>query len=141
MRPIRDVTVRRKRRTMIEKNAELQRYFSEKAKGLQEEIELEIRKIGGEQMLISREDLIHWVWHAREQVEMYHMICKLLENRDEGAEFGEILQELRETMETDRKNIAMIQQKHEKERKAMEQLQEEADYYQQTLAALVKMEK
>jgi len=126
---------------MIEKNAELQRYFSEKAKGLQEEIELEIRKIGGEQMLISREDLIHWVWHAREQVEMYHMICKLLENRDEGAEFGEILQELRETMETDRKNIAMIQQKHEKERKAMEQLQEEADYYQQTLAALVKMEK
>jgi len=121
---------------MIERNAELHRYFSEKAKGLQKEIELEIRKIGGEKMLISREDLIHWVWYAREQVEMYHMVCKLLENRDGGADFGDILQELRETMEADRKNIAMIQQKHEKERKEIEQMQEEADYYQQALAAL-----
>ncbi len=125
---------------MMEKHAELQRYFSEKAKGLQEEIELEIRKIGGERMLISREDLIHWVWHAREQVEMYHMVCKLLEDKGKGADPGDVLEELRETMETDRKNIEKIRQKQEKERKELAQLQEEADYFQQTLAALSENE-
>ncbi len=30
---------------------------------LQNEIDWEIRKIGGENMLISREDLIHWVYY------------------------------------------------------------------------------
>ena len=126
---------------MMETHKELQQYFLEKAKGLQEEIELEIKKIGGEKMLISREDLIHWIWHAREQVEMYQMVCKLLDNKNDGVDLGDVLLELRETMDADRKNIEMLQQKYEKERKTMEVLEEEAEYYQKTLAALEMMKK
>lgn len=36
----------------------LHQFFSDKAKHLQNEIDLEIEKIGGEGMLISREDLL-----------------------------------------------------------------------------------
>ena len=53
----------------------LHRFFTEKAKHLQNEIDLEIANIGGEDMLISREDLIHWVYHSRREIEMYHTIC------------------------------------------------------------------
>ena len=121
---------------MTEKQLNLHKFFSEKAKHLQNEIDMEIKKIGGEDMLISREDLIHWVYNAREQVETYKTICRMLEEKAEGVETDRILRELRETMEKDRMNMAEIQRKQEEERKALEQLREEAGYYQQALAIL-----
>ena len=120
----------------MKKQADLHKFFSEKAKHLQNEIDLEIEKIGGERMLISREDLIHWVYFAREQVKTYHTICRMLEAKTEGVDTSRILRELRETMEQDRTNIAEIQKKQEEECMALEQLREEANYYQQTLAVL-----
>lgn len=121
---------------MTEQQAKLYQFFSDKAKHLQNEIDLEIAKIGGEKMLISREDLIHWVYYARGQVETYHTICRMLEEKADGADTTRILQELRETMEKDQTDIAKLQRKQQEERKALEQLREEADYYQQALKVL-----
>ena len=121
---------------MTEQQAKLHQFFSDKAKHLQNEIDLEIAKIGGERMLISREDLIHWVYYARGQVETYRTICRMLESKADGAETGKILRELRETMTSDRREITKIERKQEEERKALEQLREEAEYYRQALDVL-----
>ena len=121
---------------MTVKQADLHKFFSEKARHLQNEIDMEIQKIGGERMLISREDLIHWVYHTREQVETYKTICRMLEEKADGVDTGRILQELRETMEKDQTSIAVIQKKQDEERKALEQLREEANYYQLALSVL-----
>ncbi len=120
------------------RQAELQRFFAEKAKHLQNEIDYEIRNIGGEDMLISREDLIHWVYDARKQVETYHTICRMLEDQTENADTGRILRELRETAASDRIEIAKIERKQEEEKKALEQLKEEAEYYRLALETLGK---
>lgn len=121
---------------MDRKQTELHGFFTEKAKHLQNEIDLEIQKIGGEDMLISREDLIHWVYHAREQVKTYQTICRMLEDQSECADTDKILQELRDTVESDRTDIAKIRKKQEEERQALEQLRKEAEYYQQALEVL-----
>lgn len=121
---------------MNEQQERLHRFFSEKAKHLQNEIDLEVEKVGGEGMLLSREDLIHWVYYARGQVETYKTICRMLENKSREADSGRILQELRETMESDRQEILRIRRKQEEERKALEQLREEADCYRLALEVL-----
>ena len=82
---------------MTEQQMKLYRFFSEKAKHLQNEIDLEIAKIGGEHMLISREDLIYWVYFARQEVQTYHTVCRMLENKADGVDMDRILKELRET--------------------------------------------
>ena len=123
---------------MTEQQAKLHEFFSEKAKHLQNEIDWEIAKIGGEKMLISREDLIHWVYYARGQVETYHTICRMLENKADGVDTDRILQELRETAASDRKEIAKIEKKQEEERKALAQLREESDYYKLALKVLME---
>ena len=44
------------------KQEELHQFFAEKAKHLQNEIDFEVEKIGGEKMLVSREDLMaHYI--------------------------------------------------------------------------------
>ena len=122
---------------MNEQQAVLHRFFSDKAKHLKNEIDLEIEKIGGENMLISREDLIHWVYYARDQVETYYTVCRMLENKADGINTDQILKDLRETMETDQTEIAKIRRRQEEERKALTRLEEEARYYRQTLDYLV----
>ena len=121
---------------MTEQQAKIHQFFYDRAKHLQNEIDLEIAKIGGEQMLISREDLIHWVYYARNQVETYRTICRMLENKAEDTETWKILQELRETMTSDRREITKIEKKQEEERKALEKLREEAEVYRQALEVL-----
>ena len=121
---------------MTEKQAALQHFFAEKAKHLQIEIDTEIEKVGGEDMLISREDLIHWVYHAREQVKTYQTICGMLKNQAEGRCTEQILQELRKTVEKDQKDMERIRRKQEEERNALARLREEADFYQQALEVL-----
>ena len=121
---------------MNEQQKALHCFFAEKAKHLQNEIDLEIEKIGGEGMLISREDLIHWVYHARGQIKMYNTVCQMLEDQAEGLETEKILKELRETMESDRACIEKIQKKQEEEKNALEQLRKEANYYRIALKVL-----
>ena len=87
-------------------------------------------------MLISREDLIHWVYYARDQIETYHTICRMLEDRTENVDTEKILQELRETVAADQADIEKLRKKQEEERKALEQLREEAEYYQLALEIL-----
>ena len=110
--------------------------FTEKAKHLQNEIDLEIANIGGEDMLISREDLIHWVYHSRREIEMYHTICRMLEDKAEDADADIIRQKLRDTMLTDEVDIEKIRKKQEEERKALQQLREEAENYRLALEVL-----
>lgn len=121
---------------MTEQQAVLYLFFSDKAKHLQNEIDYEIAKIGGEGMLISREDLIHWVYYARGQVETYRTICRMLENHAAGADTGKILRELRETVSSDRREIEKIERKQAEEKKALEQLRAEAEYYRKALEVL-----
>ncbi len=121
---------------MNEQQMALHKFFSEKAKHLQNEIDLEIEKVGGEGMLISREDLIHWVYHARNQVDTYHTICRMLEDKSDDTNTDMILKELRETMETDKTSIERLRKKQLEEKKALEQLREEAEYYRLALEVL-----
>ena len=121
---------------MTEQQAKLWQFFADKAKHLQNEIDFEIEKIGGEDMLISREDLIHWVYFARIEVKTYRTVCRMLENKAEGTDTDEILKDLRETMEDDRSAIEKLRKRQEEERKALERLQEEAEYYRQALEVL-----
>ena len=121
---------------MNEQQMALHKFFSEKAKHLQNEIDLEIEKVGGEGMLISREDLIHWVYHARNQLDTYHTICRMLEDKSDDTNTDMILKELRETMETDKTSIERLRKKQKKKKKALEQLREEAEYYRLALEVL-----
>ena len=125
---------------MTDKQAALHLFFSDKAKHLQNEIEMEIEKIGGEEMLISREDLMHWVYHAREQAETYRTICRMLEEQTEGSDADKILRELQESVTTDQADIARISRKQEEEQKALNRLRKEIDYYQQALEVLGKQQ-
>jgi hypothetical protein len=121
---------------MNEQQMALHKFFSEKAKHLQNEIDLEIEKVGGEGMLISREDLIHWVYHARNQLDTYHTICRMLEDKSDDTNTDMILKELWETMETDKTSIERLRKKQLEEKKALEQLREEAEYYRLALEVL-----
>ena len=121
---------------MTTQQEKLHRFFTEKAKHLQNEIDLEIANIGGEDMLISREDLIHWVYHSRREIEMYHTICRMLEDKAEDADTEIIRQKLRDTMLTDEVDIEKIRKKQEEERKALQQLREEAENYRLALEVL-----
>ena len=123
---------------MTKQQEDICRFFAEKAKHLQNEIDQEIEKVGGENMLISRIDLLHWVYYAREQVETYHTVCRMLEDRAEGIDTERILKELRETAETDQAALKEALRKQEEERKALEQLKEEAEYYRLALEVLMK---
>lgn len=113
---------------MDEQLKKLYGYFRDIAAHLRKEIDMEIENIGGEDMLISREDLIHWVYYARDQVETYHTICRMLEDKADGVDTEGILRELRETMEEDKFAIDSLLRKQEEEKKALAQLREEAEY-------------
>ena len=123
-------------KTKNDSQLNLVRFFAEKAERLQKTIDLEIEKIGGEDMLISREDLMVWVYFSRKQIEMYRTICRMLEDQANDTNTNNIILELRRTVETDRMDIDRIKQKQEEEKKALEQLREEAKYYQQALEIL-----
>ena len=123
---------------MDEQLKKLYGYFRDKAMHLQKEIDMEIENIGGENMLISREDLIHWVYYARDQVETYRTICRMLEDKADGVDTEGILRELRETMEEDKTAIDTLLRKQEEEKKALTQLREEAEYYRSALDFLGK---
>ena len=118
------------------KEARVRDFFADKARHLQNEIDLEIEKIGGEDMLISREDLFHWVYHSREQVKNYRTICRMLEEGSQVVDMEKIMQDLQETMKKDQAAIDSLSRKKAEEDKAVERLQAEADLYRQALDIL-----
>lgn len=122
---------------MDETRAELQKFFSDKVKHLQNEIDLEIEKIGGEGMLISREDLIHWVYKSRRQIGVYQTVCRMLE--DDGTD-NDIRQELLETLAEDQREIHRLQKRKAREEEALEYLQRETEIYGKTLGILAQQE-
>ena len=60
----------------------------------------------------------------------------MLEDRAENVDTEKILQEMRETVAADQADIEKLRKKQEEERKALEQLREEAEYYQLALKIL-----
>ena len=118
--------------------ADLYRFFTDKAKHLQKEIDLEVKNVGGEKMLISRTDLLHWVYDAREQVKTYWTICRMLEDKAVGMDTEKILNGLQETITEERYEIERLQRKQEEEKKALRKLREEAEYYRLALEVLGK---
>lgn len=117
---------------------ELHRFFAEKAKHLQKEIDYEVKKAGGESMLISREDLIHWVYYARDQVKTYWTICRMLEEKAMGMDTEKVLQGLRETVAEERNEIMQLQRRQEEEKRALKELRAETAYYELALEVLGK---
>ena len=98
---------------MNARQAALHQFFTDKARHLQHEIDLEVEKIGGEDMLLSREDLFHWVYRSRNQVQTYWTICRMLENQADGTDTREVLQELRDTMASGQADIEALKILHE----------------------------
>ena len=125
-------------KTKNDSQLNLVRFFAEKAERLQKTIDLEIEKIGGEDMLISREDLMVWVYFSRKQIEMYRTICRMLEEQAimSGEVAKNVQQELLQTYESDRVKIDKIHKQRAEEKQALEQLREEAEYYRQALEIL-----
>ena len=121
---------------MNEQQKALYTFFSEKAKHLQREIDLETERAGGRKMLLNRIDLIHWIDYAESQVETYRTVCRMLEDQAEGADTHKILQDLRETFTADRQEIETVEQKLKEEQKALDRLRKEAEYYQLALETL-----
>lgn len=121
---------------MTEQQVNLHQFFSEKAKHLQHEIDLEMDRIGGVGHLLSREDLIHWYYYSCDHVEMYKTICQLLGNNTGHADIEQIRRELRETMQDDLREIVKLRRKIEEEKKVLEQMMEETEYYRQALEVL-----
>lgn len=127
-----------KKTIMTKEQETLYTFFSDKAKHLQKEIDYEIDHIGGAENLITRMDVLHWVHHTRNQIETYHTVCRMLEDRADGADPGKILADLRENMESDNAEIDALHKKQEEERKALAQLREEAEQYRLVLEMLEK---
>ncbi len=61
-------------------------WFASSAEALSAEIQKEISAIGGEDMLISRIDLLYWVLSSREEVRLYQEAIRLL---DGGSDIDE----------------------------------------------------
>ncbi len=118
--------------------ADLYRFFTDKAKHLQKEIDLEVKNVGGEKTLISRPDLLHWVYDAREQVKTCWTICRMLEDKAVGMDTEKILNGLQENIAEERYEIERLQRKQEEEKKALRKLREEAEYYRMALEVLGK---
>ena len=77
---------------------QLHRLFVEKANYLQNEINREIASIGGELMLISRIDILHWVIYARSKVAVFNQICQKLKDETACIEMDEIKKILQEKL-------------------------------------------
>lgn len=121
---------------MNEKQRELYHFFEDKAKRLQDEIDLEIAKIGGEKMLPYRVDLLYWVEKSRGQIENCHMICRILEGKAEDIDTETVIRKLQETMGSDQASAVELRKKQEEIEKTLKQLIDEAEYYRMTLEIL-----
>ena len=121
---------------MNEKQRELYHFFEDKAKRLQDEIDLEIAKIGGEKMLPYRVDLLYWVEKSRGRIENCHMICRILEGKAEDIDTETVIRKLQETMGSDQASAVELRKKQEEIEKTLKQLIDEAEYYRMTLEIL-----
>lgn len=61
------------------KKEEVLSYLAEKSIAIPKAIEKQIEDIGGEDMLLQRIDVLHWVFFSRDEAEMYSESVRFLE--------------------------------------------------------------
>lgn len=116
--------------------ADLHRFFTDRAKHLQSEINGEIRRIGGERMLFQNEDLNRWVHTARDQLKTYWTVCRMLEEKAMGINTEAIRSQMQANIPEHRAELDSFRRKEEEERRALKDLREEGEYYRQALEVL-----
>ena len=115
-------------------------YFTGRACSLRREITREIEKVGGDDMLISRTDLMFWAYFARKKIEVYQSVCRMLE---EGAESSveekrqrEVLEELAEHRTHLQSSISRKREQLDKLQKEVVDMQTEFEIYEDVLTQL-----
>ena len=58
-------------------------WFAHSVETLPVEIEKQIEAVGGEDMLLQRIDVMHWVYFTREEVRMYQAVLRFLDGKDD----------------------------------------------------------
>ena len=62
-----------------ERKSTVRDWFAHSVDTLPKEIEAQIEAIGGEDMLLQRIDVLHWVYFTREAVRMYQEVLRFLD--------------------------------------------------------------
>ena len=66
-----------------EQKAAVRSRFAHSVETLPTEIETEIERIGGEEMLLQRIDVLKWVYFTRDDVRMYQEVLRFLDGEDD----------------------------------------------------------
>ncbi len=83
-----------------EQKDKLYRFFSDQAEKLLQEIDREIAAVGGESKLISRIDILHWVYYSRDRLALFQEICRMLEEDADGLDLDMIEQKMQKSLVT-----------------------------------------
>ena len=71
----------RKEMTTTEQKAKAYAYLAKQVETLPREIAEQIAFVGGEDMLLQRIDILHWVYFTQEEVDRYREAIRLLEGK------------------------------------------------------------
>ena len=63
----------------LEKKSRARNWLTETVKGIYREIDEQVEEVGGENMLIGRIDILHWVYYKRDTLKMYQEALRLLD--------------------------------------------------------------
>ena len=69
--------------TTPEQKAKAYAYLAKQVETLPREIAEQVSAAGGEDMLLQRIDILHWVYFTREEVDRYREAIRLLEGEDD----------------------------------------------------------
>ena len=69
--------------TTPEQKAKAYAYLAKQVETLPREIAEQVAAAGGEDMLLQRIDILHWVYFTREEVDRYREAIRLLEGEDD----------------------------------------------------------
>ena len=67
----------------LEQKEKVRGWFAHTVETLPVEIEQEIERIGGEEMLLQRIDVLKWVYFTRDDVRMYQEVLRFLDGEDD----------------------------------------------------------
>ena len=122
-------------------------WFAASVETLPVEIEKQIEAIGGEDMLLQRIDVLHWVYFSREEVRMYQEVLRFLDGEDKIDEslinaaiqqkkcnYQNSMEEiamLRESIYEKEKRLALLEERLPQHRLSVEVLEEALKQYQE----------
>jgi len=69
--------------TTSDQKARAYAYLAKQVETLPREIAEQVTEAGGEDMLLQRIDILHWVYFAREEVDRYREAIRLLEGKED----------------------------------------------------------